>query len=378
MYLLIIQISFFFFLVLGYIVLHYRTDYDYEQRVLARIVLIRSLAVLLTISASPFYHSKGVLNPAILLISPVANILLLIYIFKTIFRNRVSYWKLSLLFLPYLMIVGLWFFIQEQSDYAPPAIPNLERLLSYLSLDTVIRILLFGYVILINSFSLYLLVCIYKTIDNFSIPDKKENPLNWLRSSIVIVFLTLIMFAVRALVLNTFSMIAWFVVAIGVWFFILERAVFKYTLVMPANIMIRLKWDWRKGFRIYDAGCRLQKYEDKYMLENIIEEVDMCMSAQKPFMSSSFILVDLVGLMGNKYTKQDISDAINKYRRQTFMAYVQEYRIREAITLMETQQYSLKEIAFLTGFSSPTSFSRSFSNVHGVSPREYKKSLHFK
>ncbi|MGL5772155.1 MAG: helix-turn-helix domain-containing protein, partial [Bacteroidales bacterium] len=105
---------------------------------------------------------------------------------------------------------------------------------------------------------------------------------------------------------------------------------------------------------------------------------DMCMSAQKPFMSSSFILVDLVGLMGNKYTKQDISDAINKYRRQTFMAYVQEYRIREAITLMETQQYSLKEIAFLTGFSSPTSFSRSFSNVHGVSPREYKKSLHFK
>ncbi|MGL5691893.1 MAG: helix-turn-helix domain-containing protein, partial [Bacteroidales bacterium] len=321
---------------------------------------------------------KGVLNPAILLISPVANILLLIYIFKTIFRNRVSYWKLSLLFLPYLMIVGLWFFIQEQSDYAPPAIPNLERLLSYLSLDTVIRILLFGYVILINSFSLYLLVCIYKTIDNFSIPDKKENPLNWLRSSIVIVFLTLIMFAVRALVLNTFSMIAWFVVAIGVWFFILERAVFKYTLVMPANIMIRLKWGWRKGFRIYDAGCRLQKYEDKYMLENIIEEVDMCMSAQKPFMSSSFILVDLVGLMGNKYTKQDISDAINKYRRQTFMAYVQEYRIREAITLMETQQYSLKEIAFLTGFSSPTSFSRSFSNVHGVSPREYKKSLHFK
>lgn len=378
MYLLIIQISFFFFLVLGYVILRYRTTYDYEQKVLARIVLIRSFAVLLTMSASSLYHSRGVLNPAILLISPVANILLLIYIFKTIFKERICYKRLSLLFLPYLIIVALWFFIQEYGNYIPPDIPNVEKLFSYMSLDTVIRILLFGYVIIINIFSLYLLVRIYRTINKFSISEKKENPLSWLRSSILIVFMTLIMFAVRALLLNTFSLIAWFIVAIGVWFVILERAIFKYTLLMPVNIMIRVKWDWRKGFCIYDAGCRLQGCENKCLLENIIEDVDRCMTVEKPFISSTFMIVDLVNLMEDKYTKQDISGAINKYRRQTFMSYVQEYRIKEAIVLMEKQQYSLKEIAFLTGFSSPTSFSRSFSNVHGISPREYKKNLYLK
>lgn len=375
MSLFIIQISFFLFLLLGYIILRYRTSYDYEQKVLSRIVLMRSIAVILTMLGSPLFHNRGVLNPSILLISPVANILLLIYIFKTIYRDRISYWKLSLLFSPYLVIVGLWFLYQEYSNYTPPAIPSLEKILLYMSLDTVIRILLFAYVILINAFSLYVLVNIYRTINDFTLPDKKANPLNWLRSSIVILFLTMLLFVFRALLQNTFSLIAWFIVAIGVWFVIIERAVFKYTLDLPSTIDIRLRWGWRSGFQVYDADCRLDDSDDKHLMENIMNDVKTCMQEHKPFLAQSFIIMDLVSLLENKYTRQEISDAINKYGRQTFMSFTQEYRIQEAVELIQDDAYSLKEIAFLTGFSSPTSFSRSFSNIHGISPREFKKRI---
>ena len=374
----IIQVSFFLFLLLGFVILRFKTNYNYEQRILSLIVLVRSISIVIAVLSSSFYHGRGLLNPGLLVVSPMANVLLIIYIFKTIYRTININRKLLSLFIPYVLIGVFWFLYQEHENYSPPAIYNLEMIFEVVSLDTLIRILMFGYVILINIVSIYILIGMYQQVNTFFSSEDKVNPLKWLKSSIILMFLTVIMFAIRAFCLNNLSIIAWFVVATGVWFVIIERAVFKYTLLLPANIDFRIRWSYYFIPQVYDAACRLDTVEDKYIYELIWNDIDACMKEKKPFLNQLFVLSDLVSMLDNRYSKQEISDAVNKYSRQTFMALVQQYRIKEAVELIRSNDHSLKEIAFITGFSSPTSFSRSFSNVHGISPREFKKSLNLK
>ncbi len=48
-------------------------------------------------------------------------------------------------------------------------------------------------------------------------------------------------------------------------------------------------------------------------------------------------------------------------------------RLKKAIALMETKQHSISEIAYMTGFSSPNSFSTTFKKYHKMSPSEFAR-----
>jgi AraC-like DNA-binding protein len=59
----------------------------------------------------------------------------------------------------------------------------------------------------------------------------------------------------------------------------------------------------------------------------------------------------------------------------TFGEYIRKQRIEKAKELMITPTYSLTEIAYLTGFSDQSHFTRIFKQYIGVSPFEYRKNL---
>jgi AraC-like DNA-binding protein len=59
----------------------------------------------------------------------------------------------------------------------------------------------------------------------------------------------------------------------------------------------------------------------------------------------------------------------------SFGEYIRKQRIEKAIELMATPAYSLTEIAYLTGFSDQSHFTRIFRQHTGVSPFEYRKNL---
>ncbi|MGY3211234.1 chromate resistance protein ChrB domain-containing protein [Mucilaginibacter sp. HD30] len=59
----------------------------------------------------------------------------------------------------------------------------------------------------------------------------------------------------------------------------------------------------------------------------------------------------------------------------TFGEYIRKLRIEKAITLMGTSNYSLTEIAYLTGFSDQSHFNRIFKKHTGKNPSVYKKDL---
>lgn len=59
----------------------------------------------------------------------------------------------------------------------------------------------------------------------------------------------------------------------------------------------------------------------------------------------------------------------------SFAEYIQQQRINKAIQLMKTPEHSLTEIAYLTGFSDQSHFTRIFKKLKGQSPNNYRKNL---
>jgi hypothetical protein len=69
-----------------------------------------------------------------------------------------------------------------------------------------------------------------------------------------------------------------------------------------------------------------------------------------------------------------LSREFSKYfDKLSFGDYIRKLRIEKAITLIETTDYSLNEIAYLTGFSDQSHFTRIFRKQTGQTPMHYKK-----
>ena len=55
--------------------------------------------------------------------------------------------------------------------------------------------------------------------------------------------------------------------------------------------------------------------------------------------------------------------------------FVQEMRIKRAVQLMKTDNFTISEIAYQTGFNDPKYFSRCFKKHLGETPTDYLKKL---
>jgi len=54
-------------------------------------------------------------------------------------------------------------------------------------------------------------------------------------------------------------------------------------------------------------------------------------------------------------------------------SFLKNYRLNMAIELLDSQALNISEIAYQTGFSSPTYFSKCFQEVYGILPSNYIK-----
>ncbi len=71
-----------------------------------------------------------------------------------------------------------------------------------------------------------------------------------------------------------------------------------------------------------------------------------------------------------------LSREFSKYfENLSFGEYIRKQRIEKAIQLMQSSNYSLTEIAFLTGFSDQSHFTRIFNKHTGKNPSAFRKNL---
>ena len=96
------------------------------------------------------------------------------------------------------------------------------------------------------------------------------------------------------------------------------------------------------------------------------------MEKEKPYRNPDFKLVDLQNVLPMNHTY--LSQFIHAEYDCSFYLFVNRYRVEEAKRLMsENPNMKMGEISSCCGFSSPSVFSRTFTAIAGLSPREWSK-----
>ena len=57
------------------------------------------------------------------------------------------------------------------------------------------------------------------------------------------------------------------------------------------------------------------------------------------------------------------------------MAYLSDWRLQKALSLLDATRISVQQVALQTGYRSPAAFTRAFAGKFGMPPTEYRRGL---
>jgi len=119
---------------------------------------------------------------------------------------------------------------------------------------------------------------------------------------------------------------------------------------MQGNGTSPMEEDWKLIENVYQLMTQVKRYKDANLsLDSLADELSV-----------------------NRHT---LSKTINKTTGKNFNNFINDYRIKEALRLMSSAEYSdlhIDDIIERTGFNSRTTFYVAFKKTIGISPSEYK------
>lgn len=105
------------------------------------------------------------------------------------------------------------------------------------------------------------------------------------------------------------------------------------------------------------------------------KKLEQWMEHEKPYTNPDFRLIDLQQVLPMNRTY--LSQFIHREYGCTFYQFVNRYRIEEAQRLkLEQPDIKIGEVSARCGFSSPTVFTRTFTTITGLTPRQWGKKIH--
>ena len=123
---------------------------------------------------------------------------------------------------------------------------------------------------------------------------------------------------------------------------------------------------------IYDKYLRRQKQEHKKTPEWVAELKEIIQDQIDTNLSLSLKDVSSELDIHPAYLSREFS---RHFDQLSFGEYIRKLRIEKAIELLKGSKHPLSEIAYLTGFSDQSHFTRIFKKHTGKNPSEFKKSL---
>jgi AraC-like DNA-binding protein len=106
--------------------------------------------------------------------------------------------------------------------------------------------------------------------------------------------------------------------------------------------------------------------------ERLLTTLDEVMRRNKSYTNPNLKITDLAALAGS--SPPILSYLFNQYLQRNYYDYINDYRIEEFKRLVagkDAERYTLAALAEQCGFSSRTSFFRSFKKATGITPNEY-------
>jgi signal transduction histidine kinase/DNA-binding response OmpR family regulator len=139
-----------------------------------------------------------------------------------------------------------------------------------------------------------------------------------------------------------------------------------------------------KIIRLLEERRRLQK---KFMQTMQTGGIPIIENNKKIDSSDEIFISQFISLLETSYAKTDISveklseelniSRVHLYRKikeisgLTPVDYLRNFRLRKAVELLDKRRFSVSEVAYQTGFSSPAYFSKCFKDVFNMTPSEY-------
>ena len=125
-----------------------------------------------------------------------------------------------------------------------------------------------------------------------------------------------------------------------------------------------------------------EKYKKSKIEENTVFRIKRklaeCMEKDKMYLNPDLKLQDVANVIG--CNAGDLSQVLNIYLKINFTDYINQYRVEEFILRVQDKSASKYTLTFLSeqcGFSSRTSFFRSFKKLKDKSPMNISRNMRF-
>ena len=98
------------------------------------------------------------------------------------------------------------------------------------------------------------------------------------------------------------------------------------------------------------------------------------MKENEPYLDSNLSMYDLAKQL--KVSARELSISINHSLDKHFFDFINEYRIKKAMDLIQNssdEKLTILEVLYEVGFNSKSSFNTAFKKHTGITPTEFKK-----
>ncbi|WP_298316569.1 AraC family transcriptional regulator [uncultured Aquimarina sp.] len=126
--------------------------------------------------------------------------------------------------------------------------------------------------------------------------------------------------------------------------------------------------------KLIETSSNKQTSDDKFVEQ--IEKLQKYMETEEPYLDSSLTIHKLANQLNLPF--KDISILINHHIGKHFFDFINEYRIKKAITLLENplnEKLTILEILYDVGFNSKSPFNTAFKKHTGFTPTQYRKNI---
>lgn len=151
----------------------------------------------------------------------------------------------------------------------------------------------------------------------------------------------------------------------------------SFVNIVTAYHVIRQPEIFKAGREMLKDAESKEKYAkqsiDEDMLQLYLRKLVECMETKKPFLDEDITIGSLAEMLD--IPLHHLSIVINSMLGKNFSTFINEYRIKEAVSLLDgDKDANILSVAFMSGFSSKSSFNTTFKRVTGKTPSEYRLS----
>ena len=189
--------------------------------------------------------------------------------------------------------------------------------------------------------------------------------LHWLRGVMAMFFLILMIWVASNVWPSPFADILYMASSLVGW------AVVCYFINKQETVLREVFASTDSQPQAGQAATATTHIADEETFAALRQRISNCFDEQKVYLDPKLRLSELAAKLGTNRTY--LSQFFNQSCDKSFYEYVNNYRVRHAMELLRTTDYTLEVVASMSGFNSMSTFRRAFTMMNGCSPMQYRE-----